>query len=40
VLIEGIAQAHARAGGIGLGDRVHAEMLRAQEARAANGGGR
>lgn len=42
VLIEGIAAAHARAGGIGLARQLHAEMLRAQEARAtaAGGGGR
>ena len=33
VLIEGIAQTHARAGGIGLAGHVHAEMLRAQEAQ-------
>lgn len=38
-LIEGIAQTHARAGGIGLADHVHREMLRAQEARAAEQSG-
>jgi hypothetical protein len=37
VLIEGIAAIHARAGGIGLADTVHREMLRAQEARLAQG---
>jgi Rod binding domain-containing protein len=39
VLIEGIAEAHARGGGIGLADAVHREMLRAQEARAAEASG-
>jgi Rod binding domain-containing protein len=40
VLIEGIAQTHARAGGIGLASMVHREMLRAQEARMAEGANR
>jgi hypothetical protein len=52
VLIEGIAQTHARAGGIGLAEAVyremqrgqtndlHREMLRAQEARVAEGASR
>jgi flagellar protein FlgJ len=37
VLIEGIAQSHARAGGIGIADAVYREMLHAQEARMSEG---
>ncbi|WP_270939247.1 rod-binding protein [Falsiroseomonas oryzae] len=39
LLVEAIARDMARAGGIGIGDAVHRELLRAQEGAPFNAGG-